>query len=142
MEPEDLFFNTMLSFERNHVVPMIIRKTNEDRAEWIYSESHIEHLKGLCYVKFPRKKERVDIMKKILDFYSERRVGVVVVHAALICLLIGNDSAAELTGLTERDIGQKRLKIFSVIPDIRIFTDDDFLEYQLRLMRRYEEVED
>ena len=137
MKPEDLFFNTMLSFERNHVVPVIIRKTNEDRAEWVYSESHIEYLKGLCLVKFPRKKERVEVMKKILDLYAKNRVGIVVVHAAFIFLLIGNDVSAELTSLSERDIGQKRLHIFSGIPEIRILPDDEFLAYQVQLIRRY-----
>lgn len=141
MTSEDHFLNAMLSFERNHVVPAIIRKVNEDRAEWIYSDSQVELLKGLCFVKFSKRSERVSVMKKIIDLYSSGHIGVLVVHAAIICLWIVDHYSAELNGLTERNIGQKRLQIFSSIPEIRILTDDDFLTYQLQLLRRIEGVD-
>jgi hypothetical protein len=137
MGSEDLFFSTILKLERRHVVPVIVRKQNDDKAEWIYSESYVEYLKSRCLVKFTRKEDRVKIIKKLLDMYSEGILSIPTAHAALICLYLTNFFTLGNLNLisdelSEKDIGQKRLETFSMIPEISIFADDDFFAFQLK----------
>lgn len=123
-----------MDLENEHMVPVIIKKQKGDKEEWIYSETHVKTLKRKCITKFTRKSERLSVIRKVIDLYIERELGVTSIHASLICLFQSKMFTLEFEaadGMNAKQIGMKRLRAFSYLPEIRIIPDHEFLMHQL-----------
>ncbi|MED3804415.1 hypothetical protein P4562_21175 [Lysinibacillus xylanilyticus] len=130
----DDFIEEISDFENNHFVAVIIKKGGEDKAEWIYSESYVRALKEKCLVNFTRKSDRLNVIRKIIDLYTENKISVVSIHAAFFCLFKAKLFSMEFVkadGMNVKQIGIKRMKAFGCIPEIRVIPDHEFLMYQV-----------
>lgn len=134
LDLEHELISCITQFEKKHIVPILIRRRmNEVKSEWIYSCSFVNLLKQSCAIKYLRKEDRIKIIKQMLDFYSVGTIDTVTAHSILICLYhVSIGGIYPDDDLREKDIGQKRMIIFSNIPDICILSDEDFFALQLK----------
>lgn len=133
------FEKCLLSFEVEQSVPVVIRKPSYlDKPEWIYPQSHLFSLKDKCDIKVSTKTEKIQLLKVLLDLFSERKISVPTVHAGFFLLYgtPGTFANEHYIGeqLTEKKIGRKRLEALSKIPEVRVLDNDEFLAFQYQQM--------
>lgn len=128
MENREQFIKKLVDFENEHIIPVIIHKQKDKKVDWIYSSSFVETVKRSFLNRFSRKEERVNVLKKVLDLYSENKISTSMVHVAFIIMF--QEFSADSLGV--REIGQKRLGIFERIPEIIIYPDNEFLTWQIK----------